>query len=203
MDARRLALPAVIAPFVFVAVVAVVTAHEWDFLHDLGWRVWGKTNVPWPSATALGSWGWLQVLNFLQLGLSVLLLAYAMGAALPPGRAARIGRGAVAVEGLAVVALSFKTDPDSNKITTWHGSIHAAAFLVLIVFALVAMFAIWRSRWPGLSRPSLALALVTLAAIAVSFGWSAGSTVIGSVSLLAILVWVEVVALRLRRPGPV
>jgi hypothetical protein len=199
VNPRRLALPAAIAPVVFVVIVALVTAHEWDFLHDLGWHVWGKTNVPWPSATALGSWGWLQVLNFLQLGLSVILLAVAMGAALPPGRAARIGRGAAAVVGGSIVALAFKTDPDSNHITTWHGAVHAGAFLVLVVFSLVGMFAIWRSGWPRLSRPSLVLALVAFAAIAVSFAWAAGSTVIGSVSLLAILVWVELVALRLGR----
>jgi hypothetical protein len=187
----------VVAPVVFVAIVAVLTVHEWNFLHRLGWKLWGKTDVPWPSSTALGSWGWLQVLNFIQLGLAILGLTLAMRAVLPPGRAARVGRWALTVTGLAVVALAFKTDPTST-IKTWHGGIHAIAFLVLVLSALVAMFAIWRSRWPGLSRASLALATVALASTIVSFIWASASTVIGGISLLALLVWTMLVALAVR-----
>jgi hypothetical protein len=192
----RLAAPAVAAPIVFVAIVALLTAHEWDFLHRIGWTVWGKTNVPWPSSTALGSWGWLQVVNFVQLGIAVLALAVALRTILPPGRAASVARGALIVAGLSLVVLAFKTDPDTSHIKTWHGAIHAAAFVVLVVGSIVAMLSVWRTRWPRGSRASLAAATVVVATTLVSFAWSEGSTVVGGISLLAILTWVELLALR-------
>jgi hypothetical protein len=197
MARSRLAAPAVAAPIVFVTVVALLTAHEWDFLHRIGWKVWGKTNVPWPSSTALGSWGWLQVVNFVQLGIAVLALAVALRTALPRGRAASVARGALIVAGLSVVALAFKTDPDTSHIKTWHGAIHAAAFVVLVVASIVAMLSVWRTRWPPAARISLAASVLIVATTLVSFAWSTGSTVVGGISLLAILAWIELLALRI------
>ena len=197
MGSRRIPAAAAAAPALFVAIVTILTAHEWDFLHRLGWKLWGKTDVPWPSATSLGSWGWLQILNFIQLGAAVLALTVTMRAFLPPGRAARLGRWALTVAGLALLGLGFKTDP-TTTIKTWHGGIHAMSFIVLVLSGLVAMLAIWRSRWPGLSGASLALAIFALAATLVSFAWASASTVIGGLSLLALLVWIALLALAVR-----
>ena len=187
-----------IAPPLFVVIVIVLTAHQWAFLHHLGWRVWGTGDVPWPSSTALGGWGWVQVLNFLQLGLAVLVLGWDLSRLLPVRRAATVARRALLLAGLALVALCFKTDPHAT-IKTWHGAIHVIAFSVLVLAMLVAMVAVSRAADAPLGWVSALAAAAWIAFTAVSVAWSRSGAVFGTLALLTILAWVEILALRLQQ----
>src|ERR1700694_2190548 len=93
---RRLALAGSIGPALFVVIVFVVTVLEWDFLHRLGWHLVQNSSVPYPSSTALGPYGWLQTLNFIQLGLSII----AIGICLWSTAAVRVGASLVLVAGV-------------------------------------------------------------------------------------------------------
>ena len=186
------------APPLFVVIVVVLTAHQWAFLHHLGWRVWGTSDVPWPSSTALGSWGWLQVLNFLQLGLAVLVLGWDLSRLLPVRRAATVARRALLLAGVALVALCFKTDPHGT-IKTWHGAIHVIAFSVLVLAMLVAMVAVSRAADAPLGWVSALAAAAWIAFTAVSVAWSRSGAVFGTLALLTILAWVEILALRMQQ----
>jgi hypothetical protein len=193
---RRPALFAAAVPPLFVAIVAILTAHEWDYLHRIGWKLWGKTDVPWPSGTALGSWGGLQVLNFVLLGSALLAVAIGTRLTIPRTRAATIGVWSLGLAGLAGLALAFKTDPGAST-TTWHGRIHVVAFVVLVVAMIVALVSLSQSLWP-LRRVSLVGGLATLALLVVSSAWSAGSTVVGGIAFLVMLGWIELAALQVR-----
>ena len=74
LNARRLALVGTISPVVFVGVVIVVTALEWNFLHGIGWHLVENSPIVYPSATAMGPYGLLQTVNIIQLGLGIIAL---------------------------------------------------------------------------------------------------------------------------------
>jgi Protein of unknown function (DUF998) len=196
-DRQASRLAALSAP-IFVVIVVVLTVHEWSFLHHLGWRVWGSSNVPWPSSTALGSWGWLQIVNFLQLGLAVLYLSERFTKLLPARRARTLARWTLRLAGLALLALCFKTDP-SGTVKTWHGGIHAIAFVVLVLATLVAMFAVARAGTQPARRASMFAAAAVILFTAVSIAWSGSGAVFGTLALLTILGWVELLALLVAR----
>jgi len=196
LDTRSASRLAAVSPPLFVAIVVVLTAHEWTFLHDLGWRVWGTSNVPWPSSTALGSWGWLQILNFLQLGLAVLFLGWNLRRLLPARRTSQVGRSAFLLAGLALVALCFKTDPHGT-VKTWHGAIHTTAFGVLVIAMLVSMVAIARVPDAQLRWASAIAAVAFVVFTAISVAWGGSGAVFGTLALLMILAWVETLAVRL------
>src|SRR4051812_35657223 len=77
-DTRRTAGLAglAIAP-TYVSFVLVVTALEWDYLHDLGWSVTGEYDLPYPSVLARGDVGVLMMLCFGVVG--VLIATFARG----------------------------------------------------------------------------------------------------------------------------
>jgi hypothetical protein len=79
-----------IGPALFALIVVVLTVAQYGFMVDLGWDPIGASDVPWPSGLALGPLGWLQVVNFILLGLA--LMVFAVG--LHRGVAARV-RGSV------------------------------------------------------------------------------------------------------------
>jgi len=61
LTTRRLAVAGLVVRLLFAAVVVLVTALEWDLLHDLAWSASPVENPdpPWPSSTALGDCGFL------------------------------------------------------------------------------------------------------------------------------------------------
>lgn len=154
--------------------------------------------MPWPSSTALGSWGWLQIVNFLQLGLAVLYLSERFTKLLPARRARTVARWALRLAGLALLALCFKTDP-SGTVKTWHGGIHTIAFVVLVLATLVAMFAVARAGTQPVGRTSVFAAAAVVLFSAVSIAWSGSGAVFGTLALLTILAWVELLALLVVR----
>src|SRR3984893_3351588 len=200
LNTRRLALVGSISPVLFVAVVIVVTALEWDFLHRIGWHLVQDSPIVYPSATAMGPYGWLQTVNFLQLGLAIIGTAVGLGMALRPRP--RVGIGLVFVAGVALVLAMFTTDGTSATPTTWHGWIHGISFLLLrfsTVFGSIAMaFQLLNNMgWRSVAGVSIAVPVVIIGVLVLSGAVKQAGGLLGIVSLLVICGWYELLALRL------
>jgi Protein of unknown function (DUF998) len=199
MSERNGALAGMIGPAMFALIAVVVTVLQYNFLVGLGWDPVGVSDVPWPSALALGPYGFLQVLNFVLFG--IMLMVFAAGlhrGVAPSGRVSQAGPAFLVVAGVALVLLGFKTDPHmGTRAHTWHGMIHIGAFLLLGLSFLLALLLMWRSlekdpAWRGYGWYSLVSAVLALilffvpGQVAVYFFFA------------VLLVWVEVVAIHLR-----
>lgn len=201
MATRRLALAGLIGPPLFLAVVVVLTAAEWDYLHELGWTAgpFDSPDTPWPSSLALGKYGFLQVLAFLLLGLSVVALGIALLRLLDSRR--RTGAGLLFLAGLGLLATAFRTDHGSatgGGPETWNGVVHAVGLTVVLPASLAAMFVLAvqfhnDERWLGLASRSLLAAVVAVACAAVALS---GSGNFFAIFLLAVLVWLMIVSVR-------
>jgi Protein of unknown function (DUF998) len=202
MTTRRLALAGLLGPPVFAAIVVVVTAIEWDFLHRIGWTagLFDDPEPPWPSSTALGRYGFLQILNFIVLGVAVLALAVALFRLLNVRR--KIGASLLLVLGVALLGSAFRTDYGSvggGGPETWNGTVHAAAFTVLVPAAFASMLALavqFRrdERWRSLSRYSVAAAIVALGSIVAYL--AGGGNLFFYIFLAVVLGWLDLVSAR-------
>lgn len=195
---RRLALAGSIGPVLFVVIVFVITLLEWDFLHRLGWHLVQNSTVPYPSSTAMGQYGWLQTLNFIQLGLSII----AIGIGLWRTAAVRVGAGLVLLAGVGMLLLMFTTDGTTGQPTTWHGGIHALAFLLTLFAELLAAVALAirlrnNAQWRGVARASIAVPVLIVATFFLGGAVQQAGGLIGIISFLVVLGWYELLGLRL------
>jgi Protein of unknown function (DUF998) len=196
---RNAAFAGMIGPALFAIIVVVLTVAQYGFMVDLGWDPIGTSDVPWPSGLALGPWGWLQVVNFILFG--VALMDFAVG--LHRGVAARV-RGSVigpvllVVAAVALVLAAFKTDPSlAGGPQSWHGLVHGLAFLLLVLSLLSLLFLWWRLRRDPLWRGYDLYTIITTV-LYVVLNLLSASQLAFYLFLPVVLVWVEVMANRLR-----
>jgi len=193
---RLAAVGGIVGPLLFAGVVAGLTFAQYDFLRSLGWNPLYAATLDWPSGLSLGPYGLLMTLTFILGGALVSFFAFGLRAQLEAGRPGRIGTGLMGLGGLALCGLAFSTDPTlQTTIPTWHGLLHDLSFvllgLTLLPGILALGFAFRRDpRWRDLS----AYTLVTLGLAMPAF-WLKGAAFY--IFLVAILLWSEVVALRL------
>jgi hypothetical protein len=193
---------------VFAVVVVLLTALEWDFLHDVGWSagLFDSPDTPWPSSTALGEYGFLQVLNFLLLGISALSVAIVLFRSLSVRW--KVGPSLLALLGLAFAFSAFRADDKmahGGGPDTWNGVVHAAAFTVVVFASILSMFVLAaqlgpHDRWRPLSRLSLIAGMVALISLVATL--AGGGNLFFYVFLAVLLAWVSLVAayaLRLDR----
>jgi hypothetical protein len=121
----------------FVGIVVALTAVEWGFLHRAGWTVFGHNEIPYPSYTALGPYGYVQVGNFFVTGLLLLTAVRGLARNLP-GRTGVVARILLLLAGLAVCASAFRTDPVPGPVS-WHGTVHAISFFLVAVGSTFGM----------------------------------------------------------------
>lgn len=198
MTVRRLALFASIGPVLFWVIVAILTSLEWNFLHSLGWRPDGPSKVPYPSSTALGPYGWLQVINFGQAGLALVALAVGLWRTVR----ARVGVVFVFLAGVAILASMFKTDPSNGQPMTWHGWIHAIAFVLLIVSSILGILFLafqWRkdTRWRWIGVMGVALIVLAIAIPRIESRLVPSAPFASIHGLVLLFAWYELLALRL------
>jgi len=196
LTTRRAAIAGMIGPALFAFLIVLLTGLQYDFMRDLGWHPLEDSDVPWPSALALGPYGWLQVANFVIFGLLLILFAIGLHREINAARWAIVGPALLILAGTALVLCGFKTDPHlANGPQTISGWIHALAFFLLIGSLMPSFFFMWRRlqndpRWQGYDWYALVsgiLALITFFIPGVGF----------YLSLLVMLMWIEVMALRL------
>ena len=80
-----------VGPVLFVSVLAVLTAVQYDFMLAIGWRPLGDPAGAWPSGLALGPHGSVQILDFVVSGLLLAIFAVGLHLEVTEGRSSRIG----------------------------------------------------------------------------------------------------------------
>lgn len=186
-------------PILFAVVVVTLTIVEYDFLRGLGWHPIKDPTYDWPSGIALDPHtGWIMKLTFIISGLLISLLGYQLKADLKPDHDSKIGTALLFGAGLAMACLVFETDPTRRTTPmTWHGILHDLSFVVLGLTLMPSMIFLGKAfrdnpHWRNLVKytwGTTALALPTFFLKGIFF----------YVFLLAILSWVEVVAIRLQQ----
>lgn len=186
-----------IGPILFAVVVIILTIVQYDFLRGLGWDPINDPTFDWPSGIALGPYGIVMTFTFIISGLLMSLLAYYLKADLKSSRGSKIGSVLLLCAGIAMASLAFQTDPTIRSTPkTWHGIMHDLSFVVLGLTLMPSMLYLSRAfrdnpRWQNLATytwVTAALALPTFFLKGPFF----------YVFLIAILSWVEVVAIRLQ-----
>jgi hypothetical protein len=198
---RSAALAGMIGAAVFAVVVIFLTLAQYGYMVGLGWKPLGASDVPWPSALALGPLGWLQVLNFAFFGFTLILFALGLHrGVVSSGRLSWAGPALLVAAGVALMLAAFETDPHLMQgPQTWHGTIHLLAFLLLVLSFLLSLFFWWRRlkrdpRWHGYALYTLLTAFLYMALLFAST-WQWGFYLF----LANVLFWVELIALQLRR----
>jgi hypothetical protein len=115
----------------WVGVVAMLTVAEYGFLTHAGWSFLGDNKIPYPSYTARGPYGLAQTLNFAVTGVLVVLFVAGL-APLLHRWTGLVGRSLLTVTGIAILTSAFTTDQVPGP-ATWHGTVHAVSFFVILV----------------------------------------------------------------------
>ena len=192
---RTAALAGVLGPPLFAAVLAALTAFQYDFMLGIGWRSFGDPSGAWPSGLALGPYGWLMDLGFAVSGILLMVFAFGLHRGLPRG--SKAGPALLFLSGATMALLAFETDPIRRTgPRSWHGFIHDAAFVVFAAALLLALLALWRRMRgdPAWRRH----ACLTFATAAVCASCLVLPSVAYYLFLVAALAWIEATALRLR-----
>ena len=101
----------------------------------------GGEQVPWPSSLARGPHGWAQLATFVVTGLLIVLVAVAVGDQLPHRRASSFAVVMLTLLGVALMLAAFRVDAamlSGGRPATWHGWVHAIAFLLIIATGVLA-----------------------------------------------------------------
>lgn len=127
-------------PF-FLISVGLNTWASLGYLHQLGWEFVGGEQVPWPSSLARGPYAWAQIATFGITGLAIVAFAVALRDQLPHRRASGVAVVLVALLGVALILAAFRVDTPmltGGSPATWHGWVHAIAFLLIIATGVLA-----------------------------------------------------------------
>ena len=161
---RRIAAWAgMLAPVLFVAIFTIA-----------GWLRPGyeplKTYV---SALSLGSYGWIQMANFVILGVLLFLFSRGVAAEFPSGRASRAGPILLAIMSiLFILSGPLRMDPTGTPLSqvTIHGTIHGLAGGIIFILMPITCFVFLRRfrvdpDWQSLRWWTLGLGILIAAAV--------------------------------------
>ena len=185
-----------IGPAWFGFILITLTILKYDFLRSLGWDPIHAPTFDWPSGLALGDYGWIMTLTFLLSGLMLTVFASGLRLSLPRSRWTFYSTFALSLAGIFLAGLAFTTDPTIRSTpATWHGRLHDASFVMLGLTLTAAMlllgFAFRQSAaWRGLSL----FTWLTVALTGPTFALKGAAFYL---FLLLILIWNEIVAIRL------
>ena len=186
----------IIGPILLGIVIVTLTILKYDFLLSLGWDPIHAPTFDWPSGLALGKYGWIMTVTFLLSGLMMMIFASGLRLSLPQTQITFISTFILSLAGIALAGLAFTTDPTIRSTpATWHGRLHDLSFVALGITLMPAMILLgfaFRTdeHWVGLS-----LYTWITVALALPAFWLKGAAFY--VFMLAVLIWCEVVALRL------
>ena len=202
MSTRTLAAIAIAGPVIFALAVLIQDVIQFDHLVANGDDPWTTSPV---SVNALGPYGWIQILNFGVMGLSVLALAVAAHRGIQGPNRSVLGPAFIGLWGLAFLLSMF---PIERVPETFSGQAHAVAFLFASLLPIPMYAFMWRRMrqspgWEAFGRYTLAMGVLTLplevASIAlqqvVPFSWF-------YLWLAAQLLWCVLLGLRLWRAAP-
>jgi uncharacterized protein DUF998 len=189
----------IIGPILLGSVITILTIIEWDFMTSIGWRL--RAPLDWPSGLALGPYGWIMTLTFAISGLLIMIFAIGLRFSLPRSRLTAISIWLLVLAGAGMIGLISPTDKTIRTTPkTWHGILHDSSFVVIGLTLMPAMILLGfvflkDERWKN-----LAVYTWITVALAIPTFWMKGFAFY--FFLLAILIWCEVMALRLRSTVP-
>jgi len=187
-----------IGPLLFGVVLTKLTILKYDFLLSLGWHPLNDPTFDWPSGLALGAHGWIMTLTFIISGLMMTLFASGLRLSLPRSRVTLISTFTLSLAGLALAGLAFPTDPTTladSTPATWHGRLHDLSFVLLGLTLMPAMILLGFAFRNAEHWRNLALYTWVTVALALPAFWLKGAAFYAF--MLVVLVWSEVVAMRL------
>jgi hypothetical protein len=194
------------APWIWTAVVIVLTFLEYDTLTGFGWTPLSSHNVNYPSSLSLGSLGVVQMANFGLLGILLIGLAIALYRTVRPGWAAHISPVLMGVTGFGFLLSVAPTDHGPpNAPETWHGDIHSLGFVVAFLPLVLSMLLLAVSfrgdpRWRGyvwLGPVIGVLALIFFIGLAAIIPASVDQVAF-YLTLLVLFVGITIIAARVR-----
>lgn len=156
-----LAAVAIAGPLLFAALLLIQNVIHYDYLVANGDDPWTTSPI---SVNALGPYGWIQVLNFGLLGLSVLALAVAAHRGIRGPRRSVVGPALIALWGIGFLLSMF---PIEREPQSFSGYMHGIAFGI-VSLVVIPMYAFMWTRmrhspgWEAFGRYSLAMGVLTL-----------------------------------------
>jgi hypothetical membrane protein len=198
---RQLALTGITGPPLFILLTIVEDILQDRFLVTTG----NDPLVVSPmSVNALGPIGWLQILNFILFGLSIIALALGLHRGVQAGRWSKIGIGLLIAVGVTMVLSGIFTEDSvtPGNPMTFHGLVHDLSFFAFLLGQTAMYFFLWRrfrkdERWRGYDWYSLVMGVVTLPLFVLFTGLLDSHDGFYLWFLLVPLAWLEVVAIRL------
>jgi len=185
-----------VGPILFGFILFTLTILKYDFLLSLGWHPLNDPTFDWPSGLALGAYGWIMTATFILSGFMITLFASGLRLSLPRSRTALISTFILSLAGLALAGLAFTTDPTIRSTPgTWHGRLHDTSFVVLGLTLMPAMILLGFAFRKDDHWKNLSLYTWITVAFALPAFWLKGAAFY--VFLLGVLVWNEMIAIRL------
>ena len=199
-ETKLLGLIGAIGAATFALVVLVQTLVHWSFLRERGWDLVKGSDIPFPSILALSPTGWIQILNFAILGISLLAVAAGLWGAVEPRPTLAILL--LAAAGIAGFALMAPTDGSVTTMRTTSGAVHVVAFIALLVCTVLAALLFGLAvgsdpAWAPIAGVSIGAAVLVVVLTIVSFVVEPIGGMASVLSILVMLGWVEIVAIRL------
>jgi hypothetical protein len=135
--------------------------------------------------------------TFILSGLMMTVFASGLRRSLSRSQIALISTFILSLAGLALAGLSFTTDPTIRSTpATWHGRLHDLSFVLLGVTLMPAMILFGFAFRNDAHWKNLSIYTWTTAAFAFPAFWLKGAAFY--VFIFAVLMWSEVLAVRLR-----
>ena len=158
---RLLAAIGIAGPLLFAAAVLFQDIVQYDHLVANGDDPWTTSPV---SVNALGPYGWIQILNFGVLGVSVMALAVAAHRGIQGAGRSVVGPAFLGLWGVAFLISMF---PIERQPQTFSGQAHAIAFLLASLVLIPMYLFMWRRMrrspgWGRFGRYTLAMGVLTL-----------------------------------------
>ena len=195
---RLAALAGMVGPILLGCVITILTIIQRDFMTSIGWKL--DAPLDWPSGLALGPYGWIMTVTFFLSGLLIIFFASGLRLRLPRLRLATISAWMLIAAGYGLIGLVSPTDKTLDKTirnmpATWHGRLHDSSFVVIGLTLMPAMILLGfvflkDKRWKHLA----AYTWITVV-LAIPTFWMKGFAFY--IFLFAMLIWCEVIALRL------
>jgi hypothetical protein len=166
------------------------------------------------SDLSLGPRGWIQIANFVVVGVLILIFARGVADEFREGKASRAGPLLLAIIGFSLlVSGPLVTDPASTprEHWSWHGTLHQVFGALVFSLAPVSCFVFWRRfradpRWRSLHRWTFVAGVIIVASVVLlKVGelppnpLSAWVGLIQRVALVTYLSWIFTFAWALRR----
>jgi hypothetical protein len=172
------------------------------------------------SELSIGARGWIQILNFIVLGILFITFTWGVADEFRTGKASRAGSVLLGIIGFSfLVSGPFVTDVAGTPRDqmSLHGLIHGIFGALVFSLSPISCFVFWRRfredpGWKHLAGWTLAAGIITsLAVILLSAAtkttvipnaFTPWNGVIQRMVIIPYLIWIFSFALMLRRPGP-